>query len=135
MLLSGAALAGESKPLKVIAPDLVVEAAEFGAFPAGKGPRDRKGKEVVFVPTEHVDKVGFSYGWRIKLQTPRKTVHVYPVWGDHAKEQKIQLGAVEKVVDGYIYHDWDEVGAKEHRHSVTVYVEGTPVKSFVYFTN
>lgn len=118
-----------------IAPDLKIISAEFGAFPAGKGPKDKKGKAVAFIPTENIDKDGFSYGWRIKLETPRKVVHVYQVWGDHAKEESMQLGAAETIVDGYIYRDWDEVGAKQHRHSVTAYIEGKPEKTFVYFTH
>jgi hypothetical protein len=128
-------VAQESWQPVTVAPDLKVMSAEFGAFPAGKGPKDRKGKAVVFTPTDKADKAGFSYGWRIKLRTPRKTVHVYPVWGDHATDQKVQLGSAETIVDGYIYRDWDEVGAAKPRHSVTVYIEGKPVRTFVYFTN
>jgi hypothetical protein len=139
LCLSATAFAKETLPTKshfplLIAPDLTVVSAEFGAFPSGKGPKDKKGKAVVFVPTDHADKIGFSYGWRIKLETPRKTVHVYPAWSDH-NDVKVRLGAAEPIVDGYIYQDWDEVGAVKHKHSMTVYIEGTPVKTFEYFTN
>ena len=59
--------------LATIAPDLKVVSAQFGAFPADKGPGERKGKDVVFKRTNHVKEVGFSYGWRFKLDTSRKS--------------------------------------------------------------
>lgn len=120
--------------LATIAPDLKVVSAEFGAFPADKGPAERKGKDVVFKKTNHVKEVGFSYGWRIKLDTLRKSVKVYEIWDE--RESKPGKGGSVEIVDGYIYHDWDVVmGTRKGKHTVEVFLEGAPVKKFVYFVH
>ncbi|HMP54315.1 MAG TPA: hypothetical protein PKD05_22410 [Candidatus Melainabacteria bacterium] len=120
--------------LATIAPDLKVVSAQFGAFPADKGPGERKGKDVVFKRTNHVKEVGFSYGWRIKLDTSRKSVRVYAIWDD--RESKPGKGESVEIVDGYIYQDWDVVmGTRKGKHTVEVFLEGVPVKKFVYFVH
>lgn len=128
------AASAKSAYIATIAPDLKVVSAEFGAFPADKGPAERKGKDVVFKKTNHVKKVGFSYGWRIKLDTPRKSVRVYEIWDN--RESKPGKGESVEIVDGYIYQDWDVVmGTRKGKHTVEVFLEGVPVKKFVYFVH
>ncbi|MBI1267876.1 MAG: hypothetical protein GC193_10650 [Cryomorphaceae bacterium] len=117
-----------------IAPDLKVVSADFGAFPNGKGPMKLKGKEVVFKKTDHVREIGYSYGWRIKLDTPRKFVRVYEIWDDQQK--KPGKGRSVEIVDGLIFDDWDVVmGTRKGKHTVEVFLEGSPVKKFVYFVH
>lgn len=126
------ACAGDFKTV-VVAPDLSITAAEFGAFPFKKGPRDLKGKHVVFKPTDKVKESGFSYGYRLTLKTSRKQVRVFQKWSSHP-DQKLQPGDPVDVVDGYIYSDWDEpTGSTKGKRELTVYVEQKPVKKFVYF--
>lgn len=120
--------------LATIAPDLKVVSAQFGAFPADKGPGERKGKDVVFKRTNHVKEVGFSYGWRIKLDTSRKSVRVYEIWDEQQK--KPGKGQSVEIVDGLIFDDWDVVmGTRKGKHTVEVFLEGVPVKKFVYFVH
>lgn len=126
--------AGAKDSTKSISNDLGIERAEFGRFPNGKGPRDLKGKNVVFRPSHKVDAIGFSYGWRIKLKTSQKSVHVFEIWDDRKTERG--LGDPIKVVDGFIYHDWDVVmGTRKGKHSVEVFIEKQPIKKFVYFVH
>jgi hypothetical protein len=126
-----------SKDLRLpvtLAPDLKIVSAEFGAFPDGKGPKERQGKTVEFVPTNRVRKVGYSYGWRIKLETPRKAVNVYEIW--ETRNPQPGKGEMVSVADGYIYDDWDVVmGTRPGKHTLTVCVEHVPVKTFTYFVN
>lgn len=120
--------------LATIAPDLKVVSAQFGAFPADKGPGERKGKDVVFKRTNHVKEVGFSYGWRIKLDTSRKSVRVYEIWDEQQK--KPGKGQSVEIVDGLIFDDWDVVmRTRKGKHSVEVFLEGVPVNKFVYFVH
>lgn len=134
LLQTFVAASAKSPYIATIAPDLKVVSAEFGAFPSDKGPGERKGREVVFKKTNQVKKIGFSYGWRIKLDTPRKSVKVYEIWDE--RETKPGDGESVEIVDGYIYHDWDVVmGTKKGKHSVEVFLEGKPVKKFVYFVH
>jgi hypothetical protein len=119
---------------KSIAHDFTVVRAEFGRFPNGKGPHELKGKHVVFQRSNNVDSTGYSYGWRIRLETPRKSVHVFEVWDERNSEPA--MGDPVDVVDGYIYHDWDVVmGTKKGKHSVEVFIEKQPIKKFVYFVH
>lgn len=60
----------QKKPLKVIAPDLIVESFEFGEFP--NGPKEVPASEEKFVP-KHTTKGGFI-GYRLKLKTTRERV-------------------------------------------------------------
>lgn len=120
-----------SDGLKELAPDLKVLSAEFGRFPTDKGPRNLNGRDVVFQKTNKVKGVGFSYGWRIKLDTSRKSVDVYEVWD--GKKTVPEQGRAYEVKDGYIYHDWDVVmGTRKGKHTVEVYVEKRPIKKFTY---
>lgn len=117
-----------------VAKDITVVSAEFGAFPFQKGPQTLRGRKVVFSPTNDVNKIGFSYGWRIKLKTPRRAVRVYEVW--NGAKQGTGEGEDVQIVDGYIYHDWDVVmGTRKGKHTVEVFIEGVPVKTFAYFVH
>jgi len=117
-----------------IEPDIKVISVDFGAFPKGKGPHDLKGQQVVFKKTQNVDKEGYSYGWRMKLDTTRKEVHINEAWGEHESDEKKPPGALEDVVDGYVYHDWDEsIGKDTGKKFVTVYCEAHPVKTLTFF--
>ena len=118
----------------VIAPDLKVVSAQFGAFPAKKGAAERKGKEVVFKETNQVKETGFSYGWRMKLDTPRKSVKVYEIFDN--REEKPGEGEAVQIEDGFIYHDWDVVmGTRKGKHTVEVFLDGKSAKKFTYFVH
>ncbi|MDZ4834221.1 MAG: hypothetical protein SGJ27_10630 [Candidatus Melainabacteria bacterium] len=135
LLLQIAPSVGAKDSLPIfLASDLRVLSADFGRFKVGSGPKDLKGKNISFQKTNKVSATGYSYGWRIRLDTPRKTVHVFEIWDD--KNTQPQIGDPVEVVDGYIYHDWDVVtGTTRGKHTVEIFLEKQPVKKLVYFVN
>src|SRR5271170_3816372 len=80
MFLAAAAVAApETKPLKVIAPDLIIESAEYGAFVP-------RGDVTMFVPTTNIARPDLAqYGWRLKLKTTRNEVHWSETGGNAPK--------------------------------------------------
>jgi hypothetical protein len=121
MFLAAAAVAAtETKPLKVIAPDLIVESAEYGAFVP-------RGDVTMFVPLTTIRRPELGqYGWRLKLKTTRKEVHWSETGG---KAPKLIHVFTSRPVHGYIDHHLDWVSSKG-KFAITVNVENIPVKTF-----
>ena len=114
-----------------VSSEVEIVSAEFGRFPEGKGPRQLPGKEVVFERANKVGKSGYTYGWKIALNTALKSVSVSEKWDEN---DKMVSSTRYGVIDGLIYHDWDVVmGTRKGKHSVEVSVNGMPVKKFVYY--
>ncbi len=119
----------DSKPSSATS-EVEIVSAEFGRFPDGKGPRQLPGKEVVFEKTNKVGASGYTYGWKIALNTTKKTVTVSEKWDGN---DKLVSSTAYGVIDALIYHDWDVVlGTRKGKHSVEVSVNKMPVKKFVY---
>lgn len=118
-----------SKPLKEIAPDLVVESFDFGKFPVGHGPGDVPAEKVKFIPVKVVkkNKLGFSYGYRLKVKTPRPKIlwrHKMRVEG---RDHEIPISS------GLYYKDWDIVsGYPKGRYEIRGWVEGIELPAISY---
>ena len=127
------------EPLKVIAPDLIVESCEFGKFPHKFAPMDEVPHEKVkFIPTNIAEGFGYSYGYRLVLKTSRKKVHWTHVVGaspgvdpSKAKPRKIQP---EKVTgDGIFYFNFPIVaGYGKGKYWIKVWVEDEPLPVMYY---
>jgi hypothetical protein len=121
VILSGSVYAKDAQPLKVIAPDLIVETAEYGAFVS-------KGGVTKFVPTTTIGRPGLGeYGWRLKLKTTRDSVH-WSETGDNGP--KLVHVFTSKPEHGYIEHHLDWVNGIKGKFAITVNVENVPVKTF-----
>ncbi len=125
------------QPLKVIAPDLVVESFEFGKFPNGKGPLDRvKPEQYKFIPVpSHIaNEVGYAYGYRLKLRTTRPTVRLFQSCSSPcpAKFHKGD-GYTAKVYKGAIYDEWLVDGFRNVPHWVQVWIEDFELPKLTYY--
>lgn len=116
-----------SQPLKVIAPDLIIETAEQGEFlddPAD--PRHFKRSDVVG------KKCGL-FGWRMKVRTTRKSILVQER-ADKGESHGVPFQAVPKY--GYLFGGAPIVqGVPPGKYTSTVFVENVPVKTFTMTVN
>jgi hypothetical protein len=116
-------VAKESLPLKVIAPDLVIESAEQGEFlddPAD--PRRFKTGDIVG------KKCGL-FGWRMKVKTTRKLILVQEKGSGKGQGNALPVRKTPK--HGYLFSAADIVqGVPRGKYSSTVFVENVPVKTF-----
>ncbi|HEY9871497.1 MAG TPA: hypothetical protein V6D08_20235 [Candidatus Obscuribacterales bacterium] len=123
LLFAGIVLcaAKESVPLKVIAPDLVIESVEQGEFlddPAD--PRHFRRTDVV--PRKN----RYLFGWRMKVKTTRKSILVQERGPAGKGHNGVPFQAVPK--HGYIFQASDIVaGVSPGKYSATIYVENVPV--------
>ena len=113
-----------NKPLKVIAPDLIIETAELGEFlddPAD--PRHFKQSDVVG------KKCGL-FGWRMKVRTTRNSVLVQDKATQKGDPSGLPVRRVPKY--GYLFSAGDIVqSVSPGQYSSTVFVENIPIKTFV----
>jgi hypothetical protein len=120
------AIAGESKPLKVIAPDLVIESAEQGEF-LDDPPDPRHFQVSNTVP--HTNRRLF--GWRLKANTKRQSILVQERSVDGKGKQGVPGRLKPRY--GYIFHATDLVETvPPGKYSYTVFLENQPVKTFSY---
>ncbi len=131
LLIGSQSFAKDAKPLKVVAPDLVIENAEQGAYckvdekTHDVDPRDLKPLSVI--PRKH----SFMFGWRMAIKTSRKSVLVQERSADGKGKSGMPFQAVPKF--GYIYNFTDIVaGVGKGKYSKTIFVEDLPVKTFTY---
>jgi hypothetical protein len=127
----------ETKPLKVVAPDLVVESFEFGKYTEGKGPiDDHSGKsnyEFIPVPSNVAKETGCGYGYRIRLKTHRTKIRIgQSVDKPFPHEPKKGEGRQTTPVDGCIYDEWLLDGFKNGSYSVRVWVEDVELPKLNY---
>lgn len=128
--IGGHAHAKEPTPLKVIAPDVVVESFEFGKYPSGKDPHAVDATKVKFIPVPSLiaSEEGYFYGYRLKLKTTRTKVFLNQAFGKSAKG----LGWYAKPNNGIIYEEWLLDGVRNGKRSVMVWVEGVELPPLVY---
>jgi hypothetical protein len=111
-----------NEPLKVIAPDLIIETAEQGEFfddPAD--PRHFKRSDVV-------GKKSGLFGWRMKVKTTRKSILVQER-ATRGESHGLPFQAVPKY--GYLFGGAPIVqDVPPGKYSSTVFVENLPVKTF-----
>lgn len=107
------------QPLKIIAPDLVVESCELGKFPDHHAPSDKQNK-VIFIPTIVSKCCGYSFGYRIKLRTTRKQVKIAEQFEGFPSTP---AGRMETPKNGLIYRDWDDGGVRKGPYWVRIWVE------------
>ena len=121
MIVQAAPEAKTVRTFKVIAPDLVIESAEYGAFVTS----DNKTK---FVQTTTVSRPGLGeYGWRLKVKTTRKVIH----WSETGDTGPAITHVFESAPEnGYIQHHLDWAGDIKGTFHITVNIEGQPVKTF-----
>jgi hypothetical protein len=118
------------RPLKVIAPDLIIESAEQGAFydknyVSAQDIDPRNFKALNVVPRPH----SFMFGWRMKVKTTRKSILVQERTVDGKGKQGLPFHATPRF--GYICNCTDIVqGVGPGKDSTTVYVEHVPVVTF-----
>lgn len=118
------------QPVKIIAPDLIIETAEQGAFydKTYKRAQDidpRNFKPLNVIPRPH----SFMFGWRMKVKTTRKSILVQERSKDEKGRQGQPFRAVPKF--GYICNCTDVVeGVGPGTESTTVYIENVPVATF-----
>lgn len=125
------ASASDANSLQQKESSLKVVSAEFGRFPDGKGPRNLTGKNVVFEKTNRVGSSGYSYGWRLALDSSLKSIKVFEKWDSRGS---VGVGTTYSIMDGMVYHDWDVVmGTRKGRHTVELFINKKPIKKFVYF--
>jgi hypothetical protein len=134
--IGGHADAKPSAPLKVIAPDLIVESLEFGKFPSGYGPHDLPPNKVKFIPVPRriVSEESYSYGYRIKLKTTRPTVLIWQAfdsWPENPK-QKGQGRHEKPSANGCIYETWPLDGVRNGPRWVKVWVENIELPKLTY---
>ncbi len=123
--LSGICLTGSQsfakdvKPLKEVAPDLVIKSAEQGAFfkldkkTGDVDPRDFKPLSVI--PRKHA----FMFGWRMAVETSRKSILVQERTVDGSGKQGMPFRRTPKF--GYIYNFTDIVaGTARGKSSKTI---------------
>lgn len=132
--------AKETAPLKVIAPDLIVESVDFGKFPPGHGPLDdgMKPNEYRFIPlSKHLaNQKAFGYGYRIRLKTDREKVRIFQ--GVDAPFNLGKLtpkkgdGTYEKPVNGAIYKEFLMDGLKNGNYNVYLWVEDVELPKLEY---
>lgn len=114
----------EKKPLKVVAPDLVVESFEFGEFPDGAKELDPTKER--FIPKKKTP--GGFIGYRLKLKTNRKEI----TWRRDLDETKGK-DHKEKVVNGLVYEKWVVVaGFPKGKHVIRGWIEGVELPPITY---
>jgi hypothetical protein len=121
-----------------LAPDLTVEAAEFGTFQS-----DPQGNLDFTAATSVPKRPGQSYGWVVNVRTSRLKLHVreeHIIWDVQVQKESGEQGpmTVFNEVDveptgGVIYSTW-QVAPDEPsgRRTLKVSIEGTLVKEFQY---
>jgi hypothetical protein len=126
LLISGAsAIAKEIEPLKVIAPDLVIESAEQGQF------LDDPADPRHFKPTNIVGENCGLFGWRMKVRTTKKVVLIQEKGAEKGQPNALPLHGEPKY--GYLFAAREIVrGVSPGKYSMTVCVENVPVKTFTY---
>jgi len=112
-------IADDVKPLKIIAPDLVIDTVEQGEF-LDDPPDPRH-----FKPSNVVGKHTGLFGWRMKINTTRKTVLVQEK-AVKGSANALPFKAVPKF--GYIFSAKDIVtGVSSGYYASTIFVENVPV--------
>ncbi len=117
------------QPLKVIAPDLIIETAEQGEFHK----MDKDGFHVDPLSFKRTDVVPhkdrYMFGWRMKVTTTRKFVLVQERSPNGKGRQGQPFQAIPK--EGYIFNATDVVvGVPRGKRSTRVYVEDVPIETF-----
>lgn len=131
LMIGGPSFAKDSQPLKTIAPDLIIQSAEQGAFfkfdekTHDVDPRDFKPLSVI--PRKHA----FMFGWRMAVKTDRKSILVQEK--SEGGNGKNGMPFQRSPRFGYIYNFTDIVdGVAKGKYSKTIFVENVPVKTFSY---
>jgi len=121
--VNGYVLAEDALPLKVIAPDLVIESAEQGEF------MDDPADPRHFKPSNTVGKQCGLFGWRMKVRTSRKVILVQET---SARKVQANAFAVKRMPQyGYLFSARDIVqGVSPGDYSSTVLVENVPIRTF-----
>jgi hypothetical protein len=115
-----------NKPLKTIAPDLIIETAEQGEF------LDDPADPLHFSATNVVPhRNRYLFGWRLKVKTVRQKILVQERSIDGRGKQGVP--GYFKPKDGYLFHATDLVETiPSGKYTRTVFVENQPVKTFSY---
>jgi len=122
------------KPLKVIAPDLIVESFDFGEFP--DGPKDQPASKERFHSTSLTH--GGFIGYRIKLKTDRKTVKLSHKIGSFRgsgpeSAMKHKTDAIVPIDNGVICNKWViTAGYPRGKYWVKVWLEGKALPAVSY---
>lgn len=126
LLLAGGlacAKSGIVKPLKVIAPDLVIESAEQGEFIGD--PAD----PLHFKKSDVVEKSTGLFGWRMKIKTTRKSLLVQEKGVGKGQPNALPIKRIPK--NGYIFAATDIVaGVPPGKYTSVIFVENLPIKTF-----
>ncbi len=126
--VNGLASAKDITPLKVIAPDLVIESAEQGEF------MDDPADPRHFKLSNTVGKQCGLFGWRVKVRTSRKVILVQET---SARKGQANAFAVKRMPQyGYLFVGRDIVqGVSPGNYSATVVVERVPIRTFTWTVN
>lgn len=124
-------VAKEHLPLKVIAPDLIIETAEQGEF-TKVNEKTQRADPLSFRPARIVPhKNRELFGWRIKVKTTRPSILVQ----EHSVDGKGKQGVPTRLVPehGYIFRGTDYVETiPAGKCSYVIYVEKQPVVTFSF---
>lgn len=123
------------KPLATIAPDLIVEALEFGKFPDGKSPFEVSADKVKFIPVPSgiANEGGCEYGFRLKVKTKSKAIRLYKTFNTpKPREPKKGDGYTVSPVNGAIYECWHLDGFKNGDYWVKVWLEDKELPKLAY---
>lgn len=123
--VNGLASAKDITPLKVVAPDLVIESAEQGEF------MDDPADPRHFKPSNTVGKQCGLFGWRMKVRTSRKVILVQETSSRKAQANALAIKRTPQY--GYLFVGRDIVqGVSPGKYSATVLVEKVPIKTFTW---
>lgn len=120
-----------AQPVKMIAPDLIIEIVEQGEFlevdekTHRADPRSFKAASIV----PHRNR--YLFGWRMKIKTTRKSILVQ----EHSVDGKGKQGAPTRLVPqhDYIFRSTDYVETiPAGKYTYVLFVENQPVKTFSY---
>lgn len=121
--VNGLASAKAITPLKVIAPDLVIESAEQCEF------MDDPADPRHFKPSNIVGKQCGLFGWRMKVRTSRKVVLVQETSARKGQAKALPLKRAPQY--GYLFAAREIVpGVSPGAYSATVLVENVPIRTF-----
>ncbi|MBX9938799.1 MAG: hypothetical protein K2Y32_06070 [Candidatus Obscuribacterales bacterium] len=103
---------------------LLVRSIEFGCFPYGFSPAETELSKVKFIPlANHIaSRCGFSYGYRITLDTKLKTVRVSSSSMNNNENHKPGTGDITKIHNGYIYGTWPLDGVSNGHYWIKVWL-------------
>lgn len=134
----------ESKPVKVIAPDLIVESFEFGKFPDKFCPMNNIPHEnIKFIPCKIVKGIGYNWGYRLKLKTSRTKIKLCSD-GDYLSQRGPEaakphlpfkdVNAIEVPQDGFFYDDRYVLtfGFRKGQYWTKVWIEGVELPPLIY---